>query len=66
LTEMGTHDELVQIEGGKYAHLFKLQSEGYADLNNEKKKGPLPPMPATQFPDGSIQLPSAESMARGT
>jgi hypothetical protein len=30
---MGTHDELVQIEGGKYAHLFRLQSEGYATIN---------------------------------
>jgi hypothetical protein len=51
---MGTHDELVQIEGGKYAHLFKLQSEGYADLNNEKKKDPLSSMMAKQFPDGNI------------
>jgi hypothetical protein len=33
---MGTHDELVQIEGGKYAHLFHLQSEGYAEFNGEK------------------------------
>lgn len=56
MTEMGTHDELVKIEGGKYAHLFKLQSEGYADLNNEKKKDPLAPMLASQFPDGSIPM----------
>jgi hypothetical protein len=34
VAEMGTHDELVQIEGGKYAHLFRLQSEGYATINN--------------------------------
>lgn len=32
---MGTHDELVRIEGGKYAHLFRLQSEGYATINNQ-------------------------------
>jgi hypothetical protein len=30
---MGTHDELLAIEGGKYAHLFRLQSEGYATMN---------------------------------
>jgi hypothetical protein len=30
---MGTHDELLEIEGGKYAHLFRLQSEGYATMN---------------------------------
>ena len=35
---MGTHNELVQIEGGKYAHLFRLQSEGYADFNGENKE----------------------------
>jgi len=33
---MGTHEELMQIEGGKYAHLFRLQSEGYAEFNNGK------------------------------
>jgi hypothetical protein len=33
LEEMGTHDELLDIEGGKYAHLFRLQSEGYATMN---------------------------------
>jgi hypothetical protein len=36
LIEMGTHDELVKIEGGKYAHLFRLQSEGYASIKNDK------------------------------
>jgi hypothetical protein len=40
VAEMGTHDELVQIESGKYAHLFRLQSEGYATINNKD-----PPMP---------------------
>jgi len=35
LVESGTHDELISIEGGKYAHLFKLQSDGYANLRNE-------------------------------
>jgi hypothetical protein len=38
LIEMGTHDELAQMEGGKYAHLFRLQSEGYAEFNEEKRK----------------------------
>jgi len=33
---MGTHDELIQIEGGKYAHLFRLQSEGYAQFNSDQ------------------------------
>jgi hypothetical protein len=37
---MGTHDELVQIEGGKYAHLFRLQSEGYVGLNTGKTISP--------------------------
>ena len=31
---MGTHEELLQIPGGKYAHMFRLQSEGYADFNH--------------------------------
>ena len=34
LLEMGTHEELLRIEGGKYAHLFRLQSEGYAEFKN--------------------------------
>ena len=31
----------LRMEGGKYAHLFRLQSEGYAEFNEEKqgKKG---------------------------
>ena len=29
---MGKHEELIQIEDGKYAHLFRLQSEGYAQF----------------------------------
>jgi len=33
---MGTHDELIEIEGGKYAHLSRLQSEGYAQFNSDK------------------------------
>jgi ABC-type multidrug transport system fused ATPase/permease subunit len=32
LVEMGTHSELMQIEGGKYSHLYRLQSDGYADM----------------------------------
>lgn len=35
---MGTHEELLQIKDGKYAHLFRLQSEGYAEFNNDKKE----------------------------
>ena len=38
LAEMGTHQELLQIKDGKYAHLFRLQSEGYAEFNNEKNQ----------------------------
>jgi hypothetical protein len=34
--EVGTHEELVQL-GGNYAHLFRLQSEGYAEFNNLNK-----------------------------
>ena len=34
---MGTHEELLQLEGGKYAHMFRLQSEGYAEFNNEQR-----------------------------
>jgi len=34
--EAGTHDQLVNMENGQYAHLYKLQSDGYADLRNEK------------------------------
>lgn len=37
---MGTHDELLRIEGGKYAHLFRLQSEGYVGLNTGKTISP--------------------------
>lgn len=33
---MGKHEDLIQIEGGKYAHLSRLQSEGYAQFNSEK------------------------------
>lgn len=33
LIEMGTHKELLQIENGRYAHIYKLQSEGYASFN---------------------------------
>jgi hypothetical protein len=54
LIEMGTHDELVTIEGGKYAHLFKLQSEGYADLNNDKKKELPAVMTASQPVPGGL------------
>ena len=42
---MGNHEELMQIEGGKYAHLFRLQSEGYAEFNNGKQRPPPPPNP---------------------
>jgi len=39
---MGTHDELLQIEKGKYAHLFRLQSEGYNEFNKQKEKVEMP------------------------
>jgi hypothetical protein len=35
---VGTHEELIAAKDGKYAHLFKLQSEGYAEFNNGEKK----------------------------
>jgi hypothetical protein len=54
LIEMGTHDELVKIEDGKYAHLFKLQSEGYADLNNDKKKALKTAIAASQPVSGGM------------
>jgi len=38
LIEMGTHEELVDVKEGKYAHLYRLQSEGYAEFNNSDKK----------------------------
>jgi ATP-binding cassette, subfamily B, bacterial len=37
LEEEGTHEDLLKIENGKYAHLFRLQSEGYAEFNTDKK-----------------------------
>ena len=33
---MGTHEKLMEIEGGRYAHLYRLQSEGYARFNTDK------------------------------
>jgi hypothetical protein len=38
LIEMGTHEDLLKIEGGKFAHLFRLQSEGYDEFNKETSK----------------------------
>ncbi len=32
LVESGTHSELAEIEGGLYAHLFKLQTEGFVEV----------------------------------
>jgi len=37
LEEAGTHEELIHIPDGKYAHLFRLQSEGYAEFRDKKK-----------------------------
>jgi hypothetical protein len=37
LKEQGTHEELLNIENGTYAHLFRLQSEGYAKFNTDKE-----------------------------
>ena len=39
--EKGTHEELLQIKDGKYAHLFRLQSEGYAEFSTDKKESSL-------------------------
>jgi hypothetical protein len=33
--ESGTHEELVGLNG-RYAHLFRLQSEGYAEFNKKE------------------------------
>jgi len=41
--EAGNHEELMQIEGGKYAHLFRLQSEGYAEFKNGKSGSTVSP-----------------------
>lgn len=35
---MGTHEELLKIESGKYAHLFRLQSEGFDEFQKENGK----------------------------
>ena len=42
---MGTHENLMQIEGGKYAHLFRLQSEGYTGFKNSKTTSTAPSPP---------------------
>jgi len=39
---MGTHDELLKIEKGKYSHLFRLQSEGYDEFNKQKGNAEMP------------------------
>jgi ATP-binding cassette subfamily B protein len=37
LIEFGGHDELMALEGGKYAKLFQLQSEGFSSLATGKQ-----------------------------
>ena len=32
IVESGTHSELAEIEDGLYAHLFKLQTEGFVEV----------------------------------
>lgn len=41
IIEQGSHDELMQIETGKYKELFNLQAEGYQD--KPKRKTPTKP-----------------------
>jgi ABC-type multidrug transport system fused ATPase/permease subunit len=33
--EWGSHEELMRVQGGKYAKLFQLQSEGFSSLGQE-------------------------------
>ena len=37
LIEWGGHDELMKIEGGKYAKLYQLQSEGFSSLGQAEE-----------------------------
>lgn len=37
IIEQGSHDELMQIQTGKYKELFNLQAEGYQDKPKRKK-----------------------------
>ena len=37
LIEWGGHNELMNIEGGKYAKLYQLQSEGFSSLGQAKE-----------------------------
>ena len=37
LIEWGGHDELMKIEGGKYAKLYQLQSEGFSTLGQTEE-----------------------------
>jgi ABC-type multidrug transport system fused ATPase/permease subunit len=39
LIEWGGHNELMKIEGGKYARLFLLQSEGFTALGQGEEDG---------------------------
>jgi ATP-binding cassette, subfamily B, bacterial len=38
LIESGGHDELMAIPGGKYAKLYKLQSEGFSSLGQDEDR----------------------------
>lgn len=35
MIEWGSHDELMNVPGGKYAKLYQLQSEGFSSLGQE-------------------------------
>lgn len=37
LIEWGTHEELMSVEGGRYAKLYQLQSEGFSSLGQPEK-----------------------------
>jgi ABC-type multidrug transport system fused ATPase/permease subunit len=38
LIEWGTHEELMKVEGGRYAKLYQLQSEGFSSLEQAEKE----------------------------
>ncbi len=48
IIEQGSHDELMQIETGKYKELFNLQAEGYQDKPKRKPRTKKPQLEETQ------------------